>query len=98
MLKRDIEIAPVYHYKPDRIRAHAMVCFFALLLHRVMRMRLKQKNSSFSVERALERLRGIQLHQVNIGARRLRGLTQITPEQLGLFEALEVKTPTANAV
>ena len=98
VLKRDIEIAPVYHYKPDRIRAHAMVCFFALLLHRVMRMRLKQKNSSFSVERALERLRGIQLHQVNIGARRLRGLTQITPEQLGLFEALEVTKPTANSV
>ena len=98
VLKSEIEIAPVYHYKPDRIRAHAMICFLALLLHRVMRMRLKQKHSTFSVERALERLRGIQLHQVKIGARRLRGLTKITPEQLGLFEALEVKKPTANAV
>jgi transposase len=98
VLKSDIEIAPVYHYKPDRVRAHAMICFLALLLHRVMRLRLKQKHSAFSVERALERLRGIQLHRVKIGAQWLRGLTTITPEQLGLFEALEVKRPTSGAV
>ena len=98
VLKRDIEIAPVYHYKPDRIRAHAMICFLALLLHRVMRRRLKQKHSAFSVERALQRLRGIQLHQVRIGARRLRGLTKVTAEQLGLFEALEARKPAADAV
>ena len=40
----------------------------------------------------------IQLHQVRIGARRLRALTKITPEQLGLFEALEVRKPAAAAV
>jgi len=98
VLKSDIEIAPVYHYKPDRIRAHAMICFFALLLHRVMRLRLRQKDSTFSVERALEKLRGIQLHRVQIGKKRLRGLTKMTPEQLGLFEALEAKKPAADAL
>ena len=91
VLKRDIEIAPVYHYKPDRIRAHAMIYFLALLVHRVMRMRLRQKGSRFSVERAIDKLRGIQLHQVQIGAKRLRGLTKTSAEQLGLFEALGVK-------
>ena len=98
VLKRDIEIAPVYHYKPDRIRAHGMICFLALLLHRVMRLRLKQNNSPFSVERALQKLRAIQLHQVKYGSRRLRGLTKMTAQQLKLFKDLEVPKPVADVL
>jgi len=37
--KSDIEIAPVHHRLPDRIRAHALICFLALVLYRIMRMR-----------------------------------------------------------
>ncbi|MFW8567400.1 IS1634 family transposase, partial [Orrella sp. 11846] len=32
LLKSDIEIGPVYHRLPDRIRAHAYICFIALVL------------------------------------------------------------------
>ena len=39
VLKSDIEIAPVFHRLPERIRAHALICFLALVLYRVMRMR-----------------------------------------------------------
>lgn len=98
VLKSDIEIAPVYHYKPDRIRAHGMICFLALLLHRVMRRRLRQNNSPFSVERALEKLRAIQLHRVRVERRRLRGLTKMSAEQLDLLRALQVPKPAADAV
>ena len=31
----------MFHRLPDRIRAHAQICFIALVLHRLMRMRLK---------------------------------------------------------
>ena len=48
VLKSDIEIAPVHHRLPDRIRAHALICFLALVLHRVMRMRLKARGHSAS--------------------------------------------------
>ena len=41
MLKSDIEIGPVYHRLLQRIHSHAFVCFMALILFRVMRMRLK---------------------------------------------------------
>ncbi len=45
VLKSDIEIAPVHHRLPERIRAHALICFLALVLYRVMRMRLKAKGA-----------------------------------------------------
>jgi transposase len=41
VLKFGIEIGPVYHRLPNRIRAHAYICFIALILHRVMRHRLR---------------------------------------------------------
>ena len=45
VLKSELEMGPVYHRLPERIRAHAMICFMALILYRVMRMRLKAANS-----------------------------------------------------
>ena len=62
-LKCDIEIGPVYHRLPERIRAHALVCFLALILHRVLRMQLKDAKSEYSPERALQIARRIQFHQ-----------------------------------
>jgi transposase len=41
VLKSDIEIGPVHHRLPNRIRAHAMICFIALVIQRVMRAKLK---------------------------------------------------------
>ncbi|WP_421620820.1 IS1634 family transposase [Alkalilimnicola ehrlichii] len=98
VLKRDIEIAPVYHRLPKRIRAHAAICFLALLLHRVMRMRLKANDSPLSVERAMEQLRRIQRHRVSVDEKRLSGLTTFTTEQLQLFEHLGVEKPTEAAL
>jgi len=98
VLKSDIEIAPIYHYKPARIRAHALICFLALVLHRVIRMRLRQRHAPYSVERALEKLKAIQLHRVRFGHRTYRGLTRMSAEQLELFELLEVKRPDADTL
>lgn len=93
MLKSDIEIAPVHHRLPDRIRARAMICFLALVLYRVMRMRLKAKGHSASPRTALEQLARIQRHQARIGERTLGGLSNTTPEQLELFDTLNLSRP-----
>ena len=53
VLNSEIEIAPLYHRLPDRIQAHAQICFMALIVYRVMRQRLKQAKSDLSPERAL---------------------------------------------
>ena len=91
VLKSEIEIAPVFHRLPDCIRAHALICFMALVLYRVLRMQLKDSGSAYSLEIA----RHIQLHQVRIadlGA--ASGLTDLSPEQLALFDHLQLDTPT----
>ena len=97
VLKSELEIGPVYHRLPERIKAHAAICFMALILYRVMRMRLRDANAKTSPERALEVLRSIQRHQVKLStaSEPLTGLSTITPEQTDLFKVLDIKKPSA---
>ena len=88
VLKSDIEIAPVHHRLPDRIRAHALIRFLALTLYRVMRMRLKARGHSASPRTALEILARVQRHTATIADRSVGGISSPTPTQLDLFEAL----------
>jgi transposase len=54
VLKSEIEIGPICHRLPERIRAHATICFMALILCRVMRTRLRAGDTQLSPERATE--------------------------------------------
>lgn len=93
VLKSDIEIAPVHHRLPDRIRAHALICFLALTLHRVMRMRLEAKGHHASPQLALDILSRIQKHTAYAGSRSFHGISNTTPEQLDLFDTLNLPKP-----
>ena len=95
VLKSELEIGPVYHRLPERIRAHASICFMALILHRVMRMRLRAGNTGVTPERALQTLKRIQHHRVSInGAEPLSGVSSITEEDSKVFKALKVNLPS----
>jgi transposase len=94
VLKNDIDIAPVFHRLPERIRAHALICFLALVLYRVMRMRLKAHGSLHSPKTTLELLRRLQKHRVQLGEQPLTGIGKTSPQQLDLFEALGIDQPT----
>jgi transposase len=57
----------VYHRLPQRIRTHALVCFLALVLYLVMRMRLKAAKHSESPATLLESLKRIHQQTVETG-------------------------------
>lgn len=98
VLKSEIEIAPVYHRLPERIRAHALVCFLALIVYRVMRQRLKLAKSDLSPERALAELRKIQSHRVRTNkAEPISGISTINDSQADVLQALNIRKPTQNA-
>ena len=97
VLKSEIEVAPVYHRLPQRIRAHAQICFMALIIYRVMRQRLKLAKSELSPERALAQLRRIQRHQVSINAATpITGISTIDNRQAEILAALSINKPTAD--
>ncbi|MBV8037237.1 IS1634 family transposase [Roseateles sp.] len=98
VLKSEIEIAPVYHRLPERIRAHASICFMALILYRVMRQRLKLAGHHASPESALAQLRRIQRQSVSINqGAPITGVSNINREQADLFAAMNIRKPAADA-
>jgi transposase len=95
VLKSEIEIASVQHRLPKRIRAHAMLCFIALIVYRVMRQRLKLAKSDLSPEKALSQLRRIQRHSVSINAwAPITGILTVNDMQSKVFAALKTKKPS----
>jgi hypothetical protein len=77
-----------------------MICFIALVIHRVIRARLKVHpvEEVNSPERALWSLRQIQTHRVVLnGSKPIAGISFINPEQAAIIESLGVKKPTSAA-
>ena len=96
VLKSEIEIGPVFHRLPERIKAHAAICFIALILYRVMRQRLSSAEAHLSPERALAELQKLQHHQIRINQadRPVTGISRLSETQDRVFAALRLKKPT----
>ena len=48
VMKSVLELAPVHHRLPDRIRAHTLICSLAPVIQRVMQFRLRKATSELS--------------------------------------------------
>lgn len=54
--KHDLKLRPIYHWKPDRIRAHIAICYVAFALLSYAKIKLKENNISISFEILREEL------------------------------------------
>jgi len=99
VLKSQLEIAPVHHRRADRIRAHTLICFLALVLQRLLRHRLRASALELSPATVLERLEAIQYHTVRlVTGQEISNLGQIGPPLRRLFNAIDVEIPTRTRI
>jgi len=87
-MKQVIDLRPVYHRKEERIRAHVILCWLALLLARVA------ENATGSTWPELRR----QLGRIAVGtftspAGTFRQRTEISPAQAAILEQLGIDPP-----
>ncbi len=87
-LKQTLELRPVYHRKEERIKAHVLLCWLALLLIRVAELRTKR-----TWKRLRDELQRIRLGSFEGPHGRFRQRTELTPEQEALFKALGIPEP-----
>jgi transposase len=63
--KTDLEMRPIYHFKPERIQSHIAICFMALYLLRKLQLLLKRSTGeSVSVAAIQESLEKVQTSRV----------------------------------
>ena len=74
-LKDLIEMRPIYHQRPKRVRAHIFVAALAFLLDRALEKKLKAAGVPMSSAQALEALRTMHVVDIRVGAEIRRGVT-----------------------
>jgi len=87
-LKTDLELRPVYHRKPERIKSHVLLCFFALLLIRIAENECGQ--TWFHIERELRKLNLVSLTSPTS---KVRQTTEPTALQKAIFKKCKLEMP-----
>lgn len=74
-LKDFIKVAPVFHWKYRRVKAHIFICILALLLERYMEQKLKRQKLQLSARTALSKLQNIKVVENQVGGLVLKYIT-----------------------
>jgi transposase len=61
VLKTDFSARPVYHRKRERITAHFMICYTALLIYRLLEAKLDDNGTHFTIDRILQTIRNMNV-------------------------------------
>jgi hypothetical protein len=87
-LKSTLDLRPVYHRRPDRIRAHVLLCWLALLL-----VRVAETGARSTWPRMRDTLETLCLVRLSTKDGVLDVATRLTPEQRQILQPLEIKEP-----
>ena len=64
IMKTNFDGRPIYHYKENKIKAHFLICFTALLIYRLVEVKLDKANHHFSTSQIIDTLRNISVVSV----------------------------------
>ena len=87
-LKHTLDLRPVHHRLPDRIRCHVLLCWLALLLVRII-----ENDAGMSWEKILDELSEICLVILRGKDGTIQVCTELTPIQRKLLKKLKIKPP-----
>jgi transposase len=90
-LKDVIELRPIYHQTPERVKAHVFVASLAFLLHRALEKKLKAAGLDVSATDALQALRTVRVVQIDLGhGRTKRSTTRGSARAARILAALAI--------
>jgi transposase len=96
VMKSTLEVRPVFHWTPKRIRGHFMVCFLSFLMERKLEALLrdeKEKGLQVSPGRIQEALNTMQLAAVTLGGEEVYIKAKNHPLGNQIFKKLKLKLP-----
>lgn len=92
-MKSHLKIRPVYHYKPQRVKAHILICYLAFCVMRVLERRLQEAGIGMSLQRALSELEKVSCVEIETPKGLVKVRTRIEGTTYELFRALHIKIP-----
>jgi Transposase DDE domain len=92
-MKQVLDLRPVYHRLEDRIRAHVLLCWLALLLARVVETQASSPDTTTTWPRARAELQRLHVGTFTGPAGLFRQTTPPSPEARRLHTALDLPLP-----
>lgn len=93
IIKGPVALRPVFHYSPQRIKAHVFICHLALFLRNLLALLLKAKDINLTPQKALKKAK--EVHITKIHFQKIKQpfwiLNQVDPEIQKIFDAVEFK-------
>ena len=65
ILKTDFSGRPVFHWNPNRVRSHFLICYTALLVYRLIENKLKEQGTPVTTENLIKTLRNMNVVNVH---------------------------------
>jgi transposase len=90
-LKDVIDMRPIYHRTPERVKAHIFVAALAFLIHRTIEKKLKDAGLDISATQALEALKSVRVVDIDLGNGTIkRSVTKGTQRAAAVLRALAI--------
>jgi len=89
IVKNQLDLRPINHYKNERVKAHVFICVLALLIEKIMAKHLKD----ISPQTALEELKRIHITKVRESNFERDILTELLDSQKQIFNQLKIYFP-----
>lgn len=64
VMKTNFNSRPVYHYKDSKIKSHFLICFTALLIYRLIEVKLDRNGTHFTTTQIIETLKNMNVSNV----------------------------------
>jgi transposase len=81
-LKAYLQVRPVFHWRPDRVRNHVRICFLAYWLTAKLERRWRQKDETIEVHNLLRQLQSIRLGWLKVADKTIKTLVTDVPKDL----------------
>lgn len=91
--KHNLKMRPIYHFTPNRIQAHILICYMVFTLIRHLQFQLKNASHSMSAFRIVDALRDVQasIMQDVVSGARYKMLSSLTEDAEIIYDALQVE-------
>jgi len=81
-LKAYLQVRPVFHWRPDRVRNHVRLCFLAYWLTAKLERGWRQKDQTIEVHNLLRQLQSIRLGRLEVEGKAFKTMVTQVPKDL----------------
>ena len=93
-LKSTLEMRPMFHWTPERIKGHLVACFLSFVFERTIELKVLQTQNHHLSSAAIQHaLYSLQLSDISLNDRKIYLRSEINPDAEKILKAFDIKIP-----